>query len=33
MGPNRFPYTYLSHTLFTTELLDSYAIALSGFGN
>jgi hypothetical protein len=32
VGPNRFPYTCLSHTFFTTELLGSYAIALSGFG-
>jgi hypothetical protein len=32
MGPNRFPYTCLSHTLFTAELLGSYAIALSDFG-
>jgi hypothetical protein len=31
MGPNKFPYTCLSHTLFTTELLGSYVIALPGF--
>jgi hypothetical protein len=32
MGPNRFPYICLSHTLFTTELLGSFTIALPGFG-
>jgi hypothetical protein len=32
MGPNRFPYTCLSHTLLTIELLGSFAIALLGFG-
>jgi hypothetical protein len=32
MGPNRFPYYCLSHTLQTNELLGSVAIALLGFG-
>jgi hypothetical protein len=31
MGHNRFPQTCLFHTLFTTELLGSFAIALLGF--
>jgi hypothetical protein len=31
MGPNRFPLICLSHTLFTTELLGSFAISLLGF--
>jgi hypothetical protein len=32
MGPNRFPQICLSHTLFTTKHLGSFAIALPGFG-
>jgi hypothetical protein len=32
MGPNRFLYYCLSHTLQTNELLGRFAIALPGFG-
>jgi hypothetical protein len=32
MEPNRLPYHCLSHTLQIKELLDSFAIALPGFG-
>jgi hypothetical protein len=32
MGPNKFPWYCLSHTLQTSELLGRFAISLPSFG-